>query len=93
MLKKRIFDEIYYYSRWFKAINVIRWRHANASKKRIQKGFNGIYQKDMAITQFGFIGYFFLAPKKLGIANAEKCMLSFNHFWQVIGYLLGISDR
>lgn len=47
----------------------------------------------MAITQFGFIGYFFLVPEKLGIANAEKYMLSFNHFWQVIGYLLGISDR
>ncbi|XP_016918871.2 uncharacterized protein LOC108002023 [Apis cerana] len=80
-------------SLWFKAINAIRWRHSNASKKRIQKGLNGIYQKDMAITQFGFIGYVFLVPEKLGMTNTEKYMLGFNHYWQVIGYLLGISNR
>lgn len=79
--------------RWFKAINAIRWRHSNATRKRIQKGLNGIYQKDMAITQFGFIGYVFLVPEKLGMTNTEKYLSGFNHYWQIIGYLLGISDR
>lgn len=78
---------------WFKAINAIRWRHSNATRKRIQKGLNGIYQKDMAITQFGFIGYVFLVPEKLGMTNIEKYLSGFNHYWQIIGYLLGISDR
>ena len=64
------------------------------SKKRVQRNLHGIYQKDMAITQFGFIGYVFVCPEKIGLAYAtEEQRIGFNHFWQVTGHLLGISDR
>lgn len=80
-------------SEWFKALNVIRWKHATVSKRRIAEGLHGIYQKDMAITQFGFIGYVFVCPERVGLAHttAEETE-GFNHFWRVTGHLLGIKD-
>ncbi|XP_017761137.1 PREDICTED: uncharacterized protein LOC108551475 isoform X1 [Eufriesea mexicana] len=81
-------------SKWFKALNVIRWRHANVSKRRVEQGLHGIYQKDMAITQFGFIGFIFICPERVGLVyGTREEKEGFNHFWQVTGHLLGISDR
>ncbi|XP_026674625.1 uncharacterized protein LOC108631410 isoform X3 [Ceratina calcarata] len=81
-------------SKWFKAINVIRWKHATVSKKRIREGLHGIYQKDMAITQFGFVGYVVTCPELIGLAHTTTEELEgFNHFWRVKGHLLGIKDR
>ncbi|KAK9296082.1 hypothetical protein QLX08_009811 [Tetragonisca angustula] len=81
-------------SKWFNALNVIRRRHANANKRRVSKNLHGIYQKDMAITQFGFLGYIFVSPEKLGLARSTyEQMEGYNHLWQVIGHLLGIDDR
>lgn len=75
-------------------MNVIRRRHANINKRRVRQGLHGIYQKDMAITQFGFLGYIFVCPEKVGLARATyEQMKGFNHFWQVTGHLLGIDDR
>lgn len=81
-------------SKWFDALNIIRRRHANVTKRRVSQGLHGIYQKDMGITQFGFIGYIFTCPEKLGLARATyKQMKGLNHLWQVTGHLLGIDDR
>lgn len=81
-------------SKWFSALNTIRQRHVRVSKKRVQQNLNGIYQKDMAITQFGFLGYVFVCPEKIGLAYAtEEQKIGFNHFWQVTGHLLGVDDR
>ncbi|XP_029052595.1 uncharacterized protein LOC114880597 [Osmia bicornis bicornis] len=81
-------------SKWFKALNAIRWKHANASKRRILQGLNGIYQKDMAITQFGFIGFVFVCPEHVGLAHGtQEQRMGFDHFWRVTGHLLGIEDR
>ncbi|XP_076631318.1 uncharacterized protein LOC143346761 [Colletes latitarsis] len=81
-------------SKWFQAINVIRWKHALATKRHIEHGGNGIYMKDMAITQFGFIGYALTCPDKVGLSH---CTLEqregFNYFWRVTAHMLGISDR
>lgn len=81
-------------SKWFKALNVIRWRHAMVSNGHKRDGQHGIYQKDMAITQFGFIGYIFICPEKVGLAHGTREQkMGFNHFWRVTGHLLGITDR
>ncbi|XP_033354083.1 uncharacterized protein LOC117235830 [Bombus vosnesenskii] len=81
-------------SKWFSALNAIRQKHAKVSKKRVKQNLHGIYQKDMAITQFGFLGYVFVCPEKIGLAYAtEEQKIGFNHFWQVTGHLLGVSDR
>ncbi|XP_031832509.1 uncharacterized protein LOC116426939 [Nomia melanderi] len=81
-------------SSWYKAMNMIRWRHVTTSRRRVKQGLNAIYQKDMAITQFGFMGYILTCPDRVGLAHASKeDMIAFNHFWRVTGHLLGISDR
>lgn len=81
-------------SKWFKAMNAIRWRHATVSKRREKQGLNSIYQKDMVITQFAFIGFTLIAPHRVGLAHITlEEQSAFNHLWRVTGHLLGISDR
>lgn len=81
-------------SRWMKAINAVRAKHASASRMRVKQKLHGIYQKDMVITQFGFLGYTFLCPEKVGVAHATtEEMDGYRHFWRVVGHLLGIPDR
>lgn len=81
-------------SKWFQSLNTIRWKHASVSRKRVKDGLNSIYQKDMAITQFAFVGYVLVLPKTLGLAHATaEDQLGFHHFWRVSAHLLGISDR
>ena len=81
-------------SKWFNSLNRIRRKHAAVSRKRVNDGLNRIYQKDMVITQFAFVGYMLVLPKTLGLAHATpEDQLGFHHFWRVIGHLLGISDR
>lgn len=56
-----------------------------------QSGF--ISQCDMALTQFGFMGYIVLKPDKLGIQLSNKDLEAFVHFWRVIGHLIGIQEK
>lgn len=57
-------------------------------------GLNRITQKDMALTQFGFMGYALARPKEIGIYNATREELeSLIHIWRVVGYILGMEDR
>lgn len=57
-----------------------------------RKGF--INQRDMALTQFGFLGYALSKPAGLGLpANNDHLMEALNHFWRVIGSMLGIEDE
>lgn len=72
----------------------MRWRHATASKRsRYNNPSEGIFQKDMAISQFGLVGYVLLKPEYLGFTNEADDREAFNHFWRVIGFLLGIPNR
>nr|XP_033328877.1 uncharacterized protein LOC117221782 [Megalopta genalis]XP_033328878.1 uncharacterized protein LOC117221782 [Megalopta genalis]XP_033328879.1 uncharacterized protein LOC117221782 [Megalopta genalis] len=81
-------------SKWFKAVNAVRWRHAIVSKRRVEQGLNSIYQKDMAITQFGFLGFSLIAPHRVGLGHCtHEQQAGFNHLWRVTGHLLDISDR
>ena len=65
-----------------------------SESERVDNGLNRIYQKDMVITQFAFVGYVLVMPKTVGLAHATpEDQLGFHHFWRVTGYLLGISDR
>lgn len=82
------------HSRWFKALNIIRTKHVKGSRSHIKKGFHGIYHHDMAITQFGFMGYAFIVPERVGLGHrTQEDLEGLNHFWQVTGHLLGIDDR
>lgn len=79
--------------RWYKTIDLIRWRHKTSSKRAKKAGIGGIYNRDMAITQFAFIGYAFITPKSVGLQCTEEECEALNHFWRVMGHMLEIPDR
>lgn len=76
-----------------KSLLTVRGRHSHASRTACRSGLNYITQRDMALTQFGFIGFAVLKPHELGIVGGEKDMEGFIHFWRVIGHLMGIQDK
>lgn len=80
-------------SRSWKSLELVRKGHMMASKFAVKKQSGFINQRDMALTQFGFIGFIILKPHKLGIQISNKDMEAIVHFWRVIGYLIGIDDK
>lgn len=68
--------------------------HNAASKKSCAIGSQSILQRDMGLTQFGFMGFVLVRSELIGIHNAsQKELEGFVHLWRVIGYILGIDDR
>ncbi|XP_058447949.1 uncharacterized protein LOC131428215 [Malaya genurostris] len=81
-------------SNCWKSLEYVRRIHAVSSKQANTKHPKMlISQKDMAITQFGFIGYVMIGPRKLGIQYDEKELEGFVHLWRTIGHMLGIQER
>nr|CAD7433525.1 unnamed protein product [Timema monikensis] len=68
-------------------------RHCAATHKAQKAGLGPISQLDMSLTQFGFMGYGLLYPRKLGLAGNEDDFEGFIHFWRTIGHVLGIEER
>lgn len=54
-----------------------------------------ISQYDIMLTQFAFIGFIMTNPKKIGLIEDfnRGDLESLVHFWRVIGYYLGLSER
>lgn len=68
--------------------------HLQASKASLMKGNQIIVQSEMALTQFGFMGYALVRPHLLGIKHDNTDdRKSFVHFWAVVGCMLGIEDQ
>lgn len=74
-------------------MNVIRWKHRMSSKKSKIANIGGIQQRDMVLTQFGFVGFILIAEESMGCHSTSQEKEAFNHFWRVNGYMLGISDQ
>lgn len=71
----------------------VRRKHYMASKRGCAAGLSRISQFDMALTQFGFIGFTLLCSDELGIILTDKEFESLVHFWRVIGALLNTEER
>lgn len=67
--------------------------HFIASRRAEKNGVGIVSQKDMALTQYAFVGTQLLAPEKVGIKASRRQLEDFSHYWRVLGYLLGIEDR
>lgn len=79
--------------RSWKSLEAVRKGHI-VSSKYAEKGKAGfIMQRDMAYTQFGFIGYSLLKPELLGVRVSREDYEALVHFWRVIGHLIGIRDE
>lgn len=73
-------------SRGQKSVTAVRGLHCAAARSS-----GGISQLDMALTQFGFMGFPVVFPERLGLsAEGQE---DFLHFWRVMGHLLGIQER
>lgn len=77
----------------WRSLAKVRKIHYYSSQKTKKMGIGIISQKDMALTQFAFMGFFVLKPKELGLQYEEKDLDAFCHFWRVLGYMLGIKDE
>ncbi|XP_032456545.1 uncharacterized protein LOC100678840 [Nasonia vitripennis] len=80
-------------SKFYKSVNVIRWKHSMNSKRAIDNGLTGISQRDMVLTQFGFVGYVLTHPEVMGLSDTTEERQAINHLWRVVGHLLGIPER
>jgi len=81
-------------SKLWRSIAEVRALHNSASTRGCKAGLNRISQKDMALTQFGFMGYQVVRSKQLGVYySTEEEWKAFIHLWRVVGYILGIEDR
>ncbi|ETN60742.1 hypothetical protein AND_007630 [Anopheles darlingi] len=81
-------------SRAWKSVTFVRKTHAGVSRHASSVDSKMIIsQRDMAITQFGFIGCTIINYRMLGIQCDQKDMDAFVHFWRVIGHMMGIEER
>ena len=60
-----------------------------------ERDMQHISEHDIMITQFAFIGFIVIKPKCVGLLNdfEQRDLESLLHFWRVIGYYLGASER
>lgn len=80
-------------SKAWKSIEYVRKMHNIAGASASQKNVGIISQRDMAITQFGFIGFTVLFKEQLSVQCTQGEMEDFCHFWRVLGQMLGIKDE
>lgn len=101
---RRYMKTIYHTLTWFrhdlkpgtgawKSIETVRKFHHFASRSATNANVGIISQKDMAITQYGFVGFAILSSRELGVQAKRQNMEDFCHFWRVLGNLFGIKDE
>lgn len=77
----------------WKSLDAVRKFHFSASRSSQNANVGMISQRDMAITQYGFIGFIILTKRQIGIQCSQQEMEDFCHFWRVVGNLIGIKDE
>ncbi|CAD6240893.1 GSCOCG00008982001-RA-CDS [Cotesia congregata] len=80
-------------SELFVSLKNVRKKHCIASKRSCEAGIGQISQLDMALTQFGFMGFTLLCADYLGVATNDEELDGLLHFWRVIGRMLGTEER
>lgn len=80
-------------SKAWKSIEYSRKIHNISSNSAKNANVGIISQKDMAITQFGFIGFSVLFKDQLSIKCTQEELEDFCHFWRVLGHMMGIKDE
>jgi len=77
-----------------KSVTLVTGLHCAAIRLSEKSGLGlRVTQRDMVLTQFGFIGLILLRKKELGIIGTEQDDKSIVHFWRTMGYMLGIHDK
>lgn len=75
-------------------MTIVHGLHCAANRSSDKAGLGlRVTQKDMALTQFGFLGLTLLKKRELAIVGTEEDERSLVHFWRTMGYMLGIQDK
>jgi hypothetical protein len=101
---RRYMQTIYHTLTWFreevtpgskswKSLAAVRKFHFSASRSSKNANIGIISQKDMAITQYGFMGFTVLSQKEIGVQASKRQIEDFCHFWRVLGHVIGIKDE
>ncbi|CRK89889.1 CLUMA_CG003621, isoform A [Clunio marinus] len=77
----------------WKSLETVRKMHVVINRRSLNSGSGIISQKDMSITLYLFMGFHLLMPERFGIVGSREQFEAFNHFWRLIGYMLGIKDE
>ncbi|KAJ8713029.1 hypothetical protein PYW08_008333 [Mythimna loreyi] len=78
----------------WKSLYAVRSRHLKAGLASKLKGNGVVSQRDLALTQFGFVGFSMLKPDKFGIWQQQAGdWEAYNYVWRVVGYMIGIEDK
>jgi hypothetical protein len=80
-------------SKSWKSLETVRKFHFSASRSSKNASIGIISQKDMAITQYGFMGFAVVSQKQCGVQASKKQIEDFCHFWRVLGHVIGIKDE
>ena len=79
-------------SKFWTSLRAVRKAHQRSSSACVKRSAGQITQKDLALTQFGFIGFITLGAPRIQLYD-EDFLESTSHMWRVLGYLLGIKDE
>ena len=80
-------------SKAWRSVQAVRKLHFNANRSAKKSGVGIISQKDMAITQFGFMGFSVLTQKETGVYATKEEIDDYCHFFRVLGAMMGIKDE
>ncbi|CAK9814920.1 hypothetical protein ANTQUA_LOCUS8278 [Anthophora quadrimaculata] len=80
-------------NQFLESLKIVRKKHCVAFRKSFDAGLNRISQLDMALAQFGFMGFTLLGGDYLGVKSSSEELEGMIHFWRVIGSMLGMEDK
>ncbi|KZC06320.1 hypothetical protein WN55_10229, partial [Dufourea novaeangliae] len=75
------------------SLKIVRKKHCVAFRRSSEAGLARVTQLDMALAQFGFMGFTVLAGDYLGVNSSSEELEGLVHFWRVIGSMLGMEDK
>jgi hypothetical protein len=101
---KRYMQTIYHTLLWFrndlkpgtkawKSLEGVRKHHFHANKSAKSSKVGMISQKDMAVTQYGFMGFTIASQKYVGFQGSQQAIEDYCHFFRVLGSVIGIKDE
>ncbi|XP_070160410.1 uncharacterized protein [Polyergus mexicanus] len=78
---------------FLESLKIVRRKHCIAFKRSTEAGVHEPTQLDMALAQFGFIGYTMISGEYLGVKTTPEELEGVVHLWRVIGSMLGMDDK
>lgn len=101
---KRYMQTIYHTLAWFRndlkpgtraweSLSSVRKMHFYANRSANSSNVGIISQKDLALTQYGFMGFTVINKIQTGLQASQQELADYCHFWRVIGHIIGIKDE